>query len=573
MSNYDDLINYAAAHASDPITLAETINAWIYQSVGPAEPQPTTVEEVANLLTGFCGWRVDLMSSVFDSIGIPSRWIGLFDVPFVGSHAAVEVYIDGQWMFFDPTFGIYLTAADGDGTPLSLADARIDAGDVVVNKWTISGWTGAFTDPSSINAANYAPYEDNLLYIPTTSSGDPGYVDGAVSALYFAPVVYTGDQNVPQTWGPVAANSFWVVHQDFTEPGDPYGTSWTTATDNYTAVGQLDTRLGLFDDGGAWTVDWDQANLYSWARQYTLIAPSTLIDLSIVVDDYGLAIVTDIDQDQSGDWAVSMSGYSATGVMLFDAITFDDGSIIVFHPGDPGFEQLSVDLGYYSSVFPDFGDPTLGDAGVLYFAGDAGVFTMGGPIDDLIVGSATNDTIGGGGGANTLIGGLGDDSYLVSSPTDVAIEFPGEGNDTVYAAVDYALPNDVENLILLDNAIAGAGNGLDNLIQGNARDNVLSGGAGNDLINGGAGADDLRGGAGSDIFLFDAGEANGDVVNFKPDQGDHLIFEGYGMIEEGAGFGQLDEIHWAIVSADGSTQDVITLPNGIHIGPNDFSFV
>jgi Ca2+-binding RTX toxin-like protein len=120
-----------------------------------------------------------------------------------------------------------------------------------------------------------------------------------------------------------------------------------------------------------------------------------------------------------------------------------------------------------------------------------------------------NDTFNGIGGTVTGVvrGGLGDDTYILSDPTVVLEESVGGGTDTVQATVAFALGAEFENLTLLGaNNIAGAGNGLANVIQGNAGDNRLTGGAGNDSLSGAEGGDALRGGRGSDRLAGDDGE-------------------------------------------------------------------
>ncbi len=65
---------------------------------------------------------------------------------------------------------------------------------------------------------------------------------------------------------------------------------------------------------------------------------------------------------------------------------------------------------------------------------------VGGVGSDTLIGGTGNDTLTGGGGTNTMSGGLGNDiTYFVSSSTDVVNEVAGQGTDTVFTSVNYAL--------------------------------------------------------------------------------------------------------------------------------------
>ncbi|WP_043359590.1 calcium-binding protein [Belnapia sp. F-4-1] len=133
----------------------------------------------------------------------------------------------------------------------------------------------------------------------------------------------------------------------------------------------------------------------------------------------------------------------------------------------------------------------------------------------LIRGSAFADTIAGGAGAETLIGGLGDDTYRVG-PGDQVVEAPGEGFDTVIADRPYALPADVEALVLANLAGSSAngwGNGLANLMVSQAGADAMDGGDGQDTLQGGDGADTLYGSGGDDLL---AGEAGNDALLAGP---------------------------------------------------------
>src|ERR1043165_9576873 len=115
----------------------------------------------------------------------------------------------------------------------------------------------------------------------------------------------------------------------------------------------------------------------------------------------------------------------------------------------------------------------------------------GNAAPNLLVGAEGNDTLIGAGGADKLIGGPGADTYYVSDTAAAVIEGAAEGTDNVIASIDYALPANVENLVLAENAgpLKGTGNSLDNRLVGNSADNILDGGTGADSLEGGGGND------------------------------------------------------------------------------------
>jgi Ca2+-binding RTX toxin-like protein len=113
----------------------------------------------------------------------------------------------------------------------------------------------------------------------------------------------------------------------------------------------------------------------------------------------------------------------------------------------------------------------------------------GNALANTLIGNALDNRMIGGAGADLMIGGAGNDAYEVTETGDAVVENAGEGIDTVYAYVDYALAANVEVLALIGSARVGYGNALDNTLIGNGLDNVLIGGAGNDTMIGGAGND------------------------------------------------------------------------------------
>jgi Ca2+-binding RTX toxin-like protein len=126
----------------------------------------------------------------------------------------------------------------------------------------------------------------------------------------------------------------------------------------------------------------------------------------------------------------------------------------------------------------------------LALTGGASIDGTGNALANLIKGNGGANRLDGGAGADTLQGGAGDDSYVIDSLADVVTELSGEGNDTVYTALTYAAPANVESIHLTGAANVNAfGNALDNTLIGNDGDNVLDGVAGLNTLIGGLGSD------------------------------------------------------------------------------------
>jgi trimeric autotransporter adhesin len=150
------------------------------------------------------------------------------------------------------------------------------------------------------------------------------------------------------------------------------------------------------------------------------------------------------------------------------------------------------------------GNYTLGagqEIEVLKLEGSAATGT-GNEFNNLIIGNDVDNTLDGGKGADTLTGGKGNDLYVVDSVADKVTESAGQGTfDSVFSLIaNYTLGVNVEQLFLVTGALNGAGNTLNNLLDGNGSDNTLDGGAGNDDLSGSGGADSLVGGTGNDTL-------------------------------------------------------------------------
>jgi Ca2+-binding RTX toxin-like protein len=157
-----------------------------------------------------------------------------------------------------------------------------------------------------------------------------------------------------------------------------------------------------------------------------------------------------------------------------------------------------------------------GDRAINGYGNELANVITGNSVANVLKGGAGNDTLDGGAGDDRLEGGDGDDTYYVDSVGDLIIEKANGGlggNDTVYSSVSYALPEQVENLILTGSGNLNAtGNSSTNLLIGNAGDNVL---------DGQGGADTMRGGAGDDTYYVDH---TGDLVEETEEGGNDTVY-------------------------------------------------
>jgi trimeric autotransporter adhesin len=151
----------------------------------------------------------------------------------------------------------------------------------------------------------------------------------------------------------------------------------------------------------------------------------------------------------------------------------------------------------------------------LTLTGTSNITGIGNDLANTIVGNSGNNRLIGGGGSDVLVGGAGNDTYEIDA-TDLIIENPGEGIDTIIANFGINLSNviyaNIENLTISPGTVAvlATGNSLNNTLKANSAGNTLSGLAGTDTLNGGAGDDVLLGGDGNDILT---GSFGNDTLN------------------------------------------------------------
>lgn len=90
------------------------------------QPLPAYTESANDMLSGqagICGHATTVFATIVASFGLPTRSVQFsYNDPAPDGHIAAEVYYDGGWHFFDPTYGQFWT--DLSGSVLSIDDVR-----------------------------------------------------------------------------------------------------------------------------------------------------------------------------------------------------------------------------------------------------------------------------------------------------------------------------------------------------------------------------------------------------------------------------------------------------------------
>jgi Ca2+-binding RTX toxin-like protein len=145
--------------------------------------------------------------------------------------------------------------------------------------------------------------------------------------------------------------------------------------------------------------------------------------------------------------------------------------------------------------------------------------------EDLIFGGDGNDSINGLNNTDEIRGGRGDD-YLTKvsgqgryygdegndiihdQTTSGLVAFGGPGNDTITSAHGGFVSGGTGNDVITTDE------GADDIEGGDGDDNIRTG-QGRDRIDGGRGNDRLDGGSGPDVFVFQDGDGNDQIINFR----------------------------------------------------------
>lgn len=168
--------------------------------------------------TGACGEYSNILAALAVSVGIPGRLITLGNYPANDGHAVCELYHDGGWHLYDPTYGAYYTTADGQltidkpQTVLSFEQLQQGMGDspqvtcIVTAPWRLTGAASySFLGPAIYEKAwpkGVVGPDKPLIYPLTYVMGDTGKLnkDSFTAAYQGISYLGAGDRNQHHDW-------------------------------------------------------------------------------------------------------------------------------------------------------------------------------------------------------------------------------------------------------------------------------------------------------------------------------------------------------------------------------------
>ena len=242
---------------------------------------------------------------------------------------------------------------------------------------------------------------------------------------------------------------------------------------------------------------------------------------------------------------------NGTGNQLDNVLTGNSAANVL--AGGAGNDTYGVGAGDTIVELAGEGTDTVEAATSITLGANLENLTLTGSASLTETGNSLDNMLKADGSISTLAGGAGNDTYVIgpNGDDDILVETASGGVDTVIAAHDYRLPDNIENLTMLDprvpdfrsfSLIPYQVSGVILSGFGNSSNNTLVSGRANNLLDGGIGVDALVGGAGDDIYVVDnssdvvvelAGEGfdivKSSVSYVLPDQVERLELTGTGV--------------------------------------------
>jgi trimeric autotransporter adhesin len=368
----------------------------------------------------------------------------------------------------------------------------IDSGDFSANmEFDASGnsYLALYADGGSITIENGATGAIGSLTFADDQTGSPNLAldaafvradaasSGTMSLGDFLEDAFGGDQ----TFAFGSDNYFLSLQDDDSVSAGSY-------QDTIAAYGVNDTLV-------ASTATSEGDSIYSAGDSASIIGGSGSDSIQAVGDESSVLGGTGVNY-------VTLSGtnalYTGTSGQDFITVSGTDDTVIagigttVFVVNDPS-AVIDVTAGSAAdSIISSVSYTAPTNVNILTLTGTADISATGNAGNDTLTGGAGQDTLIAGSGIATLICGSGNTTFVVNNTGDVVVDGYGSANDEIQSSVNFALPTNVESLVL-----TGTG-GLSATVNG-----------GNDTIVTNTGIDTLYAGGGNDTFVINN---PGDVI-------------------------------------------------------------
>lgn len=437
----------------------------------------------------------------------PSGWSSTTTILRSGD-TSIDSLLDGyRWSSLTVTFS-FPTYQSYWSTDINLGYGPSYGGDL---PWNSSFAPLSTSDTASFRTALNAWAEvTNIRFVETSETSSSV---GDIRAAYG----YTADLAGGEAEGYFPNNSPTAGDIWFNANASIARSAWTPGSYSYlTVVHELGHALGLKHPFSGTPTLPDASDVMSYTvMSYSAGAgtsdvrfnfyPTTpmVLDVKAIQYIYGANYAT-----RSGDDVYAFGDSSTFHQTIWDGggndtITYSGSrnATIDLNPGHgstiglPVYVQDAYGINLYQvhNIWIAFGvsiENATGGAGQDVITGNAGAnYLNGGMGNDIIYGGPGNDFFDwddARGGSDIFYGGLGDDTFVFDSIYDQAIEYAGEGTDTVWVKFSYSIAAaaNIERLFSFGNSAV--------ILTGNTLDNVFQGTAGNDTINGAGGSDTVH---------------------------------------------------------------------------------
>lgn len=323
-------------------------------------------------------------------------------------------------------------------------------------------------------------------------------IEGATDTIVRNSTIYNNSQEADGTYDEINIR----LRDDTAISGQIYHSTNTQILDNViSSTGSINSRYGIREEK-------DNA-----------VPPSgtTVLDNKISGMDRGtISVPGYIWTGTAGDDLMvgTDEGEELRGLGGNDTYTVNHSQdLVTENPGQGTDDHVRSSITY--TLTANVEHLTLIGAAIFGYGNELNNRITGNAANNLLRGHAGHDTLDGGLGADTLEGGDGNDTYYVDNVDDKVTEKANGGaggSDVIYSSVDYTLPDEVEKLVLIGNAIRATGNsGSGNNLVGNNLNNILDGLTGEDR---------MEGGFGNDTYVVDD---SGDLTIEAPGQGEDTV--------------------------------------------------